>query len=178
MPIAGQRVRVPGSGFTVFTWNDGNGDQIIAFAQQIEVAGVTPVAPAQAIQPLNATNPVEIVTPGAHTYGVITLTLTELYNQSVWQRLAGLANSQNVVQIMQTIAANNKGVTISRVINPPAGISTQGSYLESYYNCVITDVADNEQIDITTMVLNKVITVWYTSSFKSWITGGNPGTGV
>lgn len=171
MPIAGQRVRVPGSGFTVFHWNGTGTDQIIAFAQQVTVNSVPPVADAVPIQPLNAQHPVEIVTAGAHTNGVLTLQLTELYGQSVWQRLSGLADSQDIVDIMRTVAGLNQGIQISRIINPPPGIAGK-TQVETYYNCVITAVEDNETIDITTMRVDKNVTVWYTNSIKNWINGG------
>lgn len=169
MPIQGQRVRVPGSGFTVFHWEG----QVIAFARQVVVNSVTPVADPVVVHPLNATKPVEIVTPGAHTNGVLTLTLTDLYNQAVWQRLSGLAGSQNVVDIMTNIAARNQGVTISKIVTPPAGVGgsrfDQGSYIENFYECVIARVQDNETIDVTTMTVDKDIEVWYTFSRKMWI---------
>ena len=168
MPIPGQRVRVGGSGFTVFQWNDGNSNQVIAFARQVVVNGVTPVATPVTIQPLNAAQPVEIVTPGAHTNGVLTMTLTELYNRSVWQRLASLADSSDIIDIMRTIAAKGQGVKITKYMNPPAGIGG-GPYSETYHDCVIASVADNETIGIETMEVNKEIEVWYTYSRKSWV---------
>jgi hypothetical protein len=171
MPIAGQRVRVPGSGFTVFHWNAEGTEHIIAFAQQVTVNSVPPVADAVAIQPLNAQHPVEIVTPGAHTNGVLTLQLTELYGQSVWQRLAGLSNSQDIVDIMRTVAGLNRGIQISRIIKPPPGVADR-IQVETYYNCVITAVEDSETIDITQMRVDKNVTVWYTNSIKNWINGG------
>src|SRR4051794_11539596 len=98
------RVRVTGSGFTYFKF----GNDILAFAEEVEVTSPTPVAPEQRIQPLNAQRPVEIVTAGAHTGGTLRLMLTELYNQAVWQRLSAQFNaSQDIVDIMRTIAEND-----------------------------------------------------------------------
>jgi hypothetical protein len=167
MPIPGQRSRVLAP-FTAFTWNDGTGDKVIAVADEVRVASVTPVAGAEVVQPMNALRPIEIVTPGAHTNGVITLVLKELYNQAVWQRLASLTNANDVVDIMRTIAAMNSGITIKKYVTPPAGVAG-GQYLESFHECVVTRVQDDEDISITSMTVNKEIELWYTYSIKGWI---------
>lgn len=168
MPVQGQRVRVGGSGFTVFHW----GSQVIGFAQEVRVAGVTPVAQPVVIQPLNAAQPLEIITPGAHANGVLTMVLTELYNEPVWNRLAGLANSQDIIDIMRTVAANNQGVRITKWVQPPTGLSNRGPYAETYYDCVVARVGDDENINIATMEVNKEVEVWYTYSKKFHVNGG------
>lgn len=165
--MAVRKVRVTG-GYTVFHWSvDGGGEEkqeVIAFADTIAVSSVTPVAAAQAIQPLNALRPVEIVTPRAHTYGTITLTLTELYNEAVWQRLAGLAGSRDIIDIMDYLAGVDNGARITKYVRTP-GNNTQ-DYYETFHNCVITRVADDETIRIDTMSVNKEIEVWYTHAEK------------
>jgi hypothetical protein len=167
MPIPGKRVRVGGSGYTTFSWDNGSGSKVIAFAQSVQVQSITPVATAQPIQPLDSTSVIEIVTPGAASNGVLTLTLTELYNQSIWERLAGLSGSQNIIDIMQYIATLPNGITITRTIIPPVGIGS-GPYSEAFYGCVVASVEDNETIDITTMSINKTMEVWFTSSVKNY----------
>lgn len=160
-----QRVRV-GGGFTVFHWsNTTDPGGVIAFADTVQVTGVQPVAAAQAIQPMNALRPVEIVTPRAHGNGVITLTLTDLYGQAVWQRLAGLANSNDIIDIMEYMASLDEGVRITRYVEPP----NQATYAETYYNCMIVRADDSETIRIDTMSINKEIEVWYTHNRKHWI---------
>ena len=172
MPIPGQRGRVVG-GTTVFHWDDGTGERVIAFANEVRVTGVTPVAEAEVLQPLNALRPVEIVTPVAHREGRIVLVLTDLYNQAVWQRLAGLANSNDIMDIMQTVAARENGIKISKWVVPPTGIGGSqfdtGNYLETYHNCVVTRVQDDEVVNITTMTVNKEMELWFTHSRKHWI---------
>src|SRR5581483_3193228 len=160
MPIPNQRVRVGGSGFTVFHWDDGTGQKVIAFAEEVAVRAVTPVAQPAVIQPLNSPQPIEIITPGAHTNGVITLTLTELYNQAVWQRLASLADSQDIVDIMRTIAAMNQAIQITKYVKPPAGVA-KDPYQETFYDCVVASVTDDETINVTTMALPKQMEIWY-----------------
>jgi len=181
MPITNQRVRVGGSGFTVFHWNPGGGqtDKVIGFAREVRVSGVTPVAPPSVIQPLNSAQPVEIITPGAHTNGMLTLVLTDLYNQAVWQRLASLANAQDIVDIMRIIASRGQGVKITKWVKPPSGLANAGfdpnpgdGYAETFFDCVISAVTDNETININTMEVEKEVEVMYTYSKKLWINGG------
>jgi hypothetical protein len=169
MAAKDKRVRIVGSGYTVFTWEG----EIIALAQEVTVSAPQPVAPAAVIQPLNATEPVEIITAGAHGAGTLTLSLTELYNTSVWQRLANLANSQDLVDIMRTIAAIDKsgGIQLQKIVIPP--VARFPTYAETFYNCVISNVVDNETINITSMQVEKQIEIMYTYSKKSWINSGN-----
>lgn len=168
------RVRVAGSGFTTLQWHDDSGTNLIGYAENVTINPVQPVAPPQVIQPLNAQRPLEIITPGAHTNGTITLTLIELYNRAIWQRMSALANSQDIVDIMRTLAAQNNGVSVTKTIKP--GYDQTGStfYSETYFNIVVSAVEDTgETIDITTMSLQKTMQLMYTHSKKSWINGGD-----
>lgn len=172
MPVPTQRPRVGGV-FTAFHWDDGTGERIIAFADTVQVQGVRPVADAQVVQPLNALRPIEIVTPGAHTEGRIIITLTDLYNQAVWQRLAGLASSNDIADIMRTVAAMGNGIKLSKYVNPPVGVGasqfSSGPYLETYHECVVVRAQDDETIRVDTMTINKEIEVWFAYSKKHWI---------
>jgi len=168
------RVRVGGSGFTTFHWRN----NLIGWAENVTVNPVQPVAQPVAIQPLNAQRPIEIITPGAHANGTITLTLTELYNQSVWQRLSDLTGSNDIVDIMRTIAAIDQGITLTKIIRPGAFNTTNDDPTtfkhETFFNVVVASVEDQgETIDVRTMELNKQMTLWYTHSLKSWINRGS-----
>ena len=111
--------------------------------------------------------PAEIVTPGAHTNGVLTRVLTDLYNQAVWQRLVSLTNAQDIVDIMRIIASRGQGVKITKWVNPPVGSGNQGApYAETFFDCVVSEVRDNEAINIASMEVNKEMDVWYTYSRK------------
>ena len=155
-------------GYTVFHW-EGN---LIGFAEEIAVTGVAPITAPVIIQPLDQLKPVEIVTSPAHTNGTITLTLIELYNESIWERLAGLTGTNDVAEIMRKIGARSEGVKITKIVQPPT--KTIGpAYFETFYNCVISRIDDNETINIRTMNVNKVIEIMFAFSRKSWIKGGS-----
>lgn len=194
--MASPRARIGGSGYTVFHWlqntnndlaggapdaNDKGRSSIIGYAENVTVNPIQPVAAPEVIQPLNAQRPLEIITPGAATNGTITLTLTELFNQSIWQRFAALANSQDIVDIFRTMASMGQGIMVTKIINSPyAGTAAAGSvqggvknYWETFHNVVVASVEDNgETIDVRTMSVQKQMTLWYTHSLKSWIHGG------
>jgi hypothetical protein len=156
-----RRVRIHG-GYTVFYWQN----QVIGFADQVTVTGVTPVVPQpKAIQPLNYLRPAEIITPRASSYGVITLRLTELWNEAVWQRLAGLANSRDIIDIFESVAADQNGIQIRKYVRTPGNAA---DYYETFFNCVIASVEDGEDVRIDTMEVNKAIEVWYTHSLKNY----------
>lgn len=155
-----QRVRVGGSGFTVFTWQG----SIIAFARQIAHTSPTPVGPgAVPIQPMDQPYPIEIITPAAAGPGSLTLELYELYGERVWDRLAQVAGTIDIVDIFRTVAATPNPITLVKYILPPklSGQRAQPT-VEQYHNCVISQVLDGETIEIGTMEVLKQITVMYT----------------
>lgn len=175
--MATPRTRIGGSGFTIFHWLDpgvsgpGGNTNVIGYAENVTINPIQPVAAPEVIQPLNAQRPLEIITPGAATNGTITLTLVELYNKSIWQRFATLANSQDIVDIFRTMSSRSQGVHVTKIIKPSTGDS---NYWETFYNVVVASVEDNgETIDVRTMSIQKQMTLWYTHSLKSWINGGN-----
>lgn len=176
-PRPSKRVRVGGSGSTTFWWTDDSGTHLIGYAENVTVNYPQPVAQPVAIQPLNAQRPIEIITPAAHTNGTITLTLTELYNETVWNRLSTLANSQDIVDIMRTVAAMQNGIQVIKRVKPlhtRQGGSVNTVYQETFHNVVVASVEDQgETIDITTMNLPKSITLWYTHSIKGYVNKGN-----
>jgi hypothetical protein len=83
------RVRVAGSGFTIFTY----GGQPITFCQQVQYTSPQPVGNGMsAIQPMDEPYAVEIITPIAAGPGSITLNMFELFGSGgaaskAWDRL-------------------------------------------------------------------------------------------
>ena len=91
------RVRVGGSGFTIFTF----GSQPIAFCQQASYTSPQPVGGGMsAIQPLDEPYPIEIITPAAAGPGQLVLNMFELFGSGgvaskVWDRLGLSLGSKN-----------------------------------------------------------------------------------
>jgi hypothetical protein len=181
------RVRVGGSGFTVFTF----GGQPIAFAQQVSHTSPTPVGPGPvAVHPMDEPYPVQVLTPAASGMGSLTLNLYELYNEKVWDRLGSqvgvpntnpfggsgsnnldlslgqriLSGAVDLVDVFIRIAEQPPGtVNVVKYIRPPLlGGTTGAPYSEEYHGCVITNVLDGEAVEVGTMEVIKQITVGYT----------------
>jgi hypothetical protein len=111
MALARNRVRVAGSGFTVFTWQG----QPIAFAQQISHTSPQGVANPSAIQPMDEPYPVQVVTPAASGMGTLVLRLYELYGQQVWERLGAEFGTQGGLERYFDNATDTASVPISRL---------------------------------------------------------------
>lgn len=177
------RVRVGGSGFTIFTF----AGQPIAFAQQVAHTSPAPVGPGPvAIHPMDEPYPVQVITPAAAGMGSLTLNLYELYNEKVWDRLGRAASSAvgsnapaypgtsaigailegavDIADIFIRIAETNPNdLTVVKFVRPPKIAGTNGTpYSEEYHNCVVTNVTDGETIEIGTMEVIKQVTVGYT----------------
>jgi len=158
-----QNSRVAG-GYTVFHWQN----QPIAWTNSVQVTAVTPVgAGATAVQPMNALRPLEIVTPRAHSYGTITLTRLELWNKSIWQDLAGLANSNDIIDIFEYVAGLATPITVTKYVRVPGNAGSDR--YEQFFNVVVASVDDGETVAIDTMILEKNMVLWYTHSKKSWV---------
>lgn len=178
------RVRVAGSGFTLFTF----GGQPIAFAQQVGYVSPPPVSAPVAIHPMDEPNPVQVITPAASGMGSITLNLYELYNSKVWDRLGAkigfgsgnkpytgsqndlslgdsiLSGAVDITDLFIRIAEAPQGsVNVVKYVRPPLIAGTPGTpYSDEFHGCVITDVRDGEEISVGTMEVIKQVTVGYT----------------
>jgi hypothetical protein len=197
------RVRVAGSGFTVFSFMG----QPIGFCQQVAHTAPTPVGPgAVAIHPMDEPYPIQVITPAAAGMGSLTLNLYELYNSKVWDRLGQevgaqaittLPSNQNsqslghsilsgavdIADIFVRIAEQRpEDLKVVKYIRPPKIAGTPGNpYHEIFHNIVITNVIDGEQIEVGTMEVIKQITVGYTHVTRPGFgvdTRGNPGGGL
>jgi len=197
------RVRVGGSGFTVFAFMG----QPIAFCQQVAHTAAAPVGPgAVAIQPMDEPYPIQVITPAAAGMGSLTLNMYELYNSKVWDRLGqevGAApitqlpanqNTQNLGQSILSGAVDIADVfvriaeqrpedlTVVKYIRPPTiAQDPPRPYHEIYHNIVITNILDGEQIEVGTMEVIKQVTVGYTHVTRpGWgvNASGQPGGGL
>jgi hypothetical protein len=176
-----QPFRVGGSGFTSFWWNG----QAIGFAQMVSHQAPQPVAAPVAIQPLDQQYPMSIITPAAIGAGTLQVQLFEMYGTKVWDQIMYITDNSNSAQgsgsfgsagekpqyndlaeIFLRLAALNVGVTASKIVYPPntgvRGGPKVRHYADLYHNIVITDVRDDEQIEIGTMEVLKNMTLMYT----------------
>lgn len=154
-PIA---TRLGGSGQTVFTWNS----TVIAFAETISVQSPRPVAQPVAVHPMDTRYPTRIMTPIATTMGTLTLQLHDLYNSPAWDKLTILTGANDLASIFERVTASNQEILVSRyVLNPT---ENNESYVQSFHNCVVTDVRDDEQIGIGTLQVFKNLELGFTHS--------------
>lgn len=159
------KVRVVGSGFTTFKYRG----KPIAFCEGVEDSGQRAFSdlgqPYQFIHPLGASHPVEIATSRVLQGGTLMLTIRELWNAPVWQQLAGLARSQNIVDIFRVLARDPHYVTCQTLIKPP-GANRNRWRGKNYHNCTIVDINDGDTITVGALSVTKGITVAYTHSSR------------
>lgn len=149
-----QRARNLGSNFSTFRY----AGKAIAYLEIVNDSGQQLVAPPQFVQPLGSPHPIEIVSARAIGGGTLTLSIRELWHQEVWQQLAGLAGSTDILQVVNALANQPNYVTCTKIITPPDG----RKYGKTYHRCTITDIPDGETITIDTLSVTKNITVAYT----------------
>lgn len=151
-----QRARNLGSNFTTFRYAGKN----IAYLESVADSGQRPVGNTthEFIHPLGYDHPQEILTPRAIGGGTLVLTVREIWHQEVWQQMAGLAGTKDILEVFRALARQDNYVTCTKIITPPDG----RKYGKTYHRCVIVDVPDGETFDITTLSTPKAITVAYT----------------
>ena len=145
--------RIGGSGFTQFSWRG----TTLAYLQVIQDTAPQPVAQAQAIQPIDSQEPLEIVTARAVGAGTLRLTFYELWNGPVWTHLPGLEGATNLLDVLNTQVTLGD-ISCRKFIRVPGG----GIRTRVYYGCTITDADDGENVNIGSMTLPKGITLMYT----------------
>ena len=157
------RVRVVGSGYTTFNYRG----KPIAFCEGIEDSGQRAFSdlgqPYQFIHPIGATHPVEIATSRVLGGGTLMLTIRELWNEAVWEQLAGLSTTYNIVEIYAKLAQDPSYVTCQQVIKAP-GTEKQPSKWrgKNYHNCTVVDINDGDTVTVGALAVTKGITVAYT----------------
>lgn len=158
-----RQFRVGGSGYTAFRWDN----KLVAFARQTQHTSPPPVAQAVPIQPLDERRPLEIITPAAVSMGQLTVEITELYGAKVWDQLAHIAGSNDLVDIFFAVANTPTAINMVKVIRPPERGTGVTAYTDIFHNCVITNVLDGETIEVGTMDINKTVQIAYTHTTRS-----------
>lgn len=167
--------RVGGSGFTSFMWQG----YIIGFAQAVGHTSPQPVAQPVAIQPLDQQYPMQIIVPAAVGPGTLQCQMFEMYNHKVWDEIMLITDTvetnsagqktnsiyNDLSEVFLRLSALSKPITCTKFVYPP-NIGVRGSgtnaYADVYYNCMITDIRDDENIQIGTMEVIKNLTIQYT----------------
>lgn len=146
------KTRIGGSGFTTMTWNGTR----LAYLQVIQDTPPTPVASAQAVQPIDESVPLEIVTAMAVGVGTLRATFYEVWNQPVWSTLPGLEGTWNLLDVLKRQIGLGT-ITMQKIIKSPTGIMRA----KVFHNVVVTDIDEGENINIGTMTLPKTLTFQY-----------------
>jgi len=169
-----QNFRVGGSGFTAFWWLG----QPIAFAQSVANQSPQPVAAPVAIQPLDQEYPMQILVPAAIGPGTLQVQLFELYGSKVWDTIMAITDSSianqagslprynDLAEVFLRLSGLGTPINASKIIYPPntglRGGPKVRHFAELYHNIMITDIRDDETIQIGTMEVVKNMTIQYT----------------
>lgn len=168
-----EQFRVAGSGLTVFAWQN----QPIAFAQSIGEVSPQPVAAPEAIQPMDAPTPMEILVPHAVGPGTLQVQLFERYTTKVWDDMMRVLDESNIagdnrvdqkarysslLEIFNRMANLGNGITAQKRVFAPDRVGQKQWFADMYFNCKITDVRDDEDINIGTMSVVKSMSIMYT----------------
>lgn len=146
-------VRIGGSGYTVFAFKG----QTMAYVRNISDNPPRPVGNVEPIQPIDHATPIEIVYPQAVGAGTLTVEFYDIWNTSVWSRLPGLENTNNLLDVFKRQLSLGE-ITCQKIIKTPNGALRS----RVYHNCVITDINEGETIAIDTMSIPKRVTIMYT----------------
>jgi len=180
-----RQFRVGGSGFTAFMWKQ----HVIGFAQRVNHTSPQPVAPPSPVQPLDQQYPMQILVPAAIGAGTLVVEMFEMYNRKVWDQIMTVTDAldgsnagakdryTDLSEVFLRLSALASPVSCTKVVYPP-GTGVRGGpgirhYADMYFNCMITDIRDDENIEIGTMEVIKNMTIMYTHSKRVFDTGGH-----
>lgn len=149
------RVRVVGSGYTTFNYKG----LPLAFLESFIDSGQAPVGTAyEAITPLGAFHPTDIVTQKVLGVGTLSLSIKELWNEPVWWQLAGLEGTDTIGDVFERLRAEPSFVTCTKIIQPP-NAPPRGL---QYHNCVVYAVDDGDTVTTASLSISRNISIAYT----------------
>jgi hypothetical protein len=162
--MAKTNVRVVGSGYSTFLYKGKH----IAWLEQVEDSGQRAFsdagAPYQFIQPIGHRRPKEIAVSRVLQGGTLNLTIRELWHAPVWNQLAGLDGTNNILDVFARLADDPSVVQCQTIIKPPNGSGRWRG--KTYHNCVVVDISDNDTITVGGLAVTKGLVVAYTHSTK------------
>lgn len=161
------KVRVTGSGYSTFVY----AGKPIAFLNSVEDSGQRAWSdkgqPYAFIQPLGARTPVEIATSRVLGGATLQLTIQELWNQAHWEQMAGMAGTNNIVEIFERLSRSANYVTAQTIIKPPGTESTPSKWRgKIYHNVTIVDIADGDTLTVGGLDVAKPVVCAYTHTTR------------
>lgn len=183
------RSRIVGSGHTMLYFNHKRLARLDSFVD----GGQSPVTPASPVFSLDDRHPSEIVTSRVLGAGTLTITIREAWNQPVWAQLlelvapgkSGTVNDLVDLQDLMDTALGTGELMVQMIIDPepnavaanPGGTTQKTTSLgpprgKTFHNCVITDMAETETVELGALTIPKTITLMYTHSI--YFTGSLP----
>jgi hypothetical protein len=169
--MAKTQVRVVGSGFSTFIYNN----QSLAWLEAITDLGQSVMGGGggyEAIQPLGLNHAAEIVTGRVLNPGTIKIVVRELWNQKAWEQLQGLAGTNNLADVFAAMAAQGT-ITCQFIIKPPGQSTWRG---EVYNNCTVIGIDDTENVSAGLLSVARSIDLLYTTKTPFVGAGLNPVT--
>ena len=163
--------RVTGSNFTTFVFN---GQTSLAWLEGVTDTGQSLIGTGgswDVITPLGNYHPTEIVTSRVLGAGTMTFTIRELWNRPAWQELSILVGTENIADIVTTMAQSPTPIAAHMYIKS-AGSSTWRGWV--YNNITITGVEAGEAISLGGMTLTRTLTAMYTHRTPLVTTGNTP----
>jgi hypothetical protein len=169
--MAQTQVRVVGSGFSTFLYNN----QSLAWLESITDSGQTVMGGGggwEAIQPLGQNYAAEIVTGRVLNPGTINIVIRELWNAPAWQQLQGLAGTNNLAEVFAAMAASGT-ITCQFIIKPPGSSVWRGNV---FNNCTVISIDDSESVGVGSLSIARQIGLLYTTKTPFTGSAGSPTT--
>ena len=148
-------VRTVGSNYTTFNY----AGRPIAYLEGVDDSGQEALGQAvEFIHPLGYRYPTDVVTSRVLDGGTMRLTIRELWHEEIWEQLAGLAGTTNIIDVFERLAQTPQYITCTKIITPPTG----RRYGKTYHKCVIFGIPDGDTIAIGSLSVAKSISIAYT----------------
>lgn len=160
------QTRLVGSGFTTFNYRG----QRIAWMDILQDTGQELVNPMpEPIIPIDHVHAVEIAVCRALNPGTLTASIRELWAGPVWNQLAGLAGTNDLLDVYAALSADPTEVTCQMLIKTPGGGAWRG---KNYHGCTISSIDDGEQVRVGIISIAKNINIMYTHTTPFVLSAG------
>ncbi|MDQ1041400.1 hypothetical protein QFZ75_007902 [Streptomyces sp. V3I8] len=167
MSMPAGKARVTGSGYSTFVY----AGKPIAYLISVEDAGQRAWSDkGQAysfIHPMGSRTPTEIATSRVLSGGTLQLTIQELWDQAHWEHMAGMAGTNNVVEIFERLSRTANYVTAQTIIKPPGTESNPSKWRgKIYHNVTIVDIMDGDTLTVGGLDVAKPVVCAFTHTSR------------